>query len=141
MAKKKPSVLGRFIYVKRDLLFLSSKKAITRNYFTKRTMKKMGAVFWPFFVRLEIMAPYGALLGIFWDYDIIVAIDMPSLGYYPALGLYSAGKSSRQKVAVEFTVKAVQNREAFQIFVSCDHTCSLPECLLNNCCCDRHPRQ
>ena len=33
------------------------------------------------------------LLEIFWDYDIIVTIDMPSLGYYPALGLYSAGKS------------------------------------------------
>ena len=34
------------------------------------------------------------LLEIFWDYDIIVTIDMPSLGYYPALGLYSAGKST-----------------------------------------------
>ena len=33
------------------------------------------------------------LLEIFWDYDIIVTIDMPSLGYYPALGLYSAGQS------------------------------------------------
>ena len=32
---------------------------------------------------------------IFWDYDIIVTIDMPSLGYYSALGLYSAGKSMR----------------------------------------------
>ena len=30
---------------------------------------------------------------IFWDYDIIVTIDMPSLGYYSALCLYSAGKS------------------------------------------------
>ena len=27
-------------------------------------------------------------------YDIIVTIYMPSLGYYPALGLYSAGKSN-----------------------------------------------
>ena len=26
------------------------------------------------------------LLEISWDYDIIVTIDMPSLGYYPALG-------------------------------------------------------
>ena len=34
------------------------------------------------------------LLDIFWDYDIIVTIDMPSLGYYSALGLYSAGKST-----------------------------------------------
>jgi len=34
------------------------------------------------------------LLEIYWDYDIIVTIDMPSLGYYPALGLYSAGKST-----------------------------------------------
>ena len=34
------------------------------------------------------------LLEIFWDYDIIVTIDMPSLGYYPALGLYSAGQST-----------------------------------------------
>jgi len=33
------------------------------------------------------------LLEIFWDYDIIVTTDMPFLGYYPALGLYSAGKS------------------------------------------------
>ena len=33
------------------------------------------------------------LLEIFWDYDIVVTIDMPSLGYYSALGLYSAGKS------------------------------------------------
>ena len=33
------------------------------------------------------------LLEIFWDYDIIVTIDMPSLGYYPALGLYLAGQS------------------------------------------------
>ena len=31
------------------------------------------------------------LLEIFWDYDIIVTIDI--LGYYPALGLYSAGQS------------------------------------------------
>ena len=30
------------------------------------------------------------LLDIFWDYDIIVTTDLPSLGYYPALGLYSA---------------------------------------------------
>ena len=30
-------------------------------------------------------------------YDIIVTIYMPSLGYYPALGLYSAGKSRRQR--------------------------------------------
>ena len=35
------------------------------------------------------------LLEIFWDYDIIVTIYMPSLGYYPALGLYSAGKSKQ----------------------------------------------
>ena len=34
------------------------------------------------------------LLEIFWDYDIIVTIDMPSLGYFPVLGLYSAGKST-----------------------------------------------
>ena len=34
------------------------------------------------------------LLEIFWDYDIIVTIDMPYLGYYPALGLYSAGQST-----------------------------------------------
>ena len=34
------------------------------------------------------------LLEIFWGYDIIVTIDMPSLGYYPALGLYSAGQST-----------------------------------------------
>ena len=27
------------------------------------------------------------LLEIHWDYDIIVIIDMPSLGYYPAMGL------------------------------------------------------
>ena len=33
------------------------------------------------------------LLEIFWDYDIIT-IDMPSLGFYPALGLYSAGQST-----------------------------------------------
>ena len=41
------------------------------------------------------------LLEIFWDYDIIVTIDMPSLGYYSALGLYSAGKSTKnvQKLA------------------------------------------
>ena len=35
------------------------------------------------------------LLEIFRDYDIIVTIDMPSLGYYSALGLYSAGQSTR----------------------------------------------
>ena len=34
------------------------------------------------------------LLEIFWDYDIIVTIHMPSLGYYPTLGLHSAGKST-----------------------------------------------
>ena len=34
------------------------------------------------------------LLEIFWDYDIIVTITMPSLGYYHALGLYSAGQST-----------------------------------------------
>ena len=38
------------------------------------------------------------LLEIFWDYDIIVTIDMPSLGYYPALGLYSAGKSMQNNI-------------------------------------------
>ena len=38
------------------------------------------------------------LLEIFYDYDIIVTIDMPSLGYYPALGLYSAGQSSSQNM-------------------------------------------
>ena len=36
------------------------------------------------------------LLDIFLDYDIIVTIDMPSLGYYPDLGLYSAGQSTNQ---------------------------------------------
>ena len=35
------------------------------------------------------------LLKILWDYDIIVTIDMPSLGNYPALGLYSAGQSMK----------------------------------------------
>ena len=49
--KRKPSVLGRFIYVKRDLLFLSSKKAITRNYFTQPTIAKkwvpFSAIFCP----------------------------------------------------------------------------------------------
>ena len=34
---------------------------------------------------------------IFWDYDI-VTIDMPSLGYYPALGLYSAGQSMQNNI-------------------------------------------
>ena len=34
------------------------------------------------------------LLEIFWDCDIIVTIDMPSLAYYPALGLYSAVQST-----------------------------------------------
>ena len=39
------------------------------------------------------------MLDIFWDYDIIVTIDMPSLGYYPALGLYSAGQSTPRLAA------------------------------------------
>ena len=34
------------------------------------------------------------LLEFFLDYDIIVTITMPSLGYYHALGLYSAGQST-----------------------------------------------
>ena len=36
------------------------------------------------------------LLEIFWDY-YIVTIDMSSLGYYPAVGLYSAGQSKRKR--------------------------------------------
>ena len=35
------------------------------------------------------------LLELFWDHDIIVTIDMPSLGYYPAQDLYSAGQSNK----------------------------------------------
>ena len=42
-----------------------------------------------------------SLLEIFWDYDIIVTKDMPSLGYYSALGLYSAGKSRSKLLNVE----------------------------------------
>ena len=38
------------------------------------------------------------LLEIFWDYDIIVTIDMPTLGYYSALGFYSAGKNTSKKL-------------------------------------------
>ena len=37
-------------------------------------------------------------MGSRYDYDIIVTIDMPSLGYYPALGLYSAGKSMQNNI-------------------------------------------
>ena len=46
------------------------------------------------------------LLEIFWGYDIIVTLDMPSLGYYAALGLYSAGKGTN-KTPVISTVNDV----------------------------------
>ena len=45
------------------------------------------------------------LLEILWDYGIIVTIDMPSLGYYSALSLYSAGKSTLVMFTTHFGQK------------------------------------